>query len=65
MSVFWMLRCVVWWNFTEISEALMMEAVSTSVMLVNFNHTTQFNIPDDSHLLTCRCENPEISLVNI
>jgi hypothetical protein len=30
--------------------ALMMEAASTSEMLVNFYHTTRRNIPEDSHL---------------
>jgi hypothetical protein len=32
------------------SIALMMEAASTSEMLLNFYHTTQHCIPEDSHL---------------
>jgi hypothetical protein len=37
--------------------ALMMEAVSTSEMLVNFYQTTLHNIPEDSHPDTCHHEN--------
>jgi hypothetical protein len=34
--------------------SLMMEAISTSEMSVNVYQTTRRNIPDDSHLHTCR-----------
>jgi hypothetical protein len=34
----------------DVSEAMMMEAESTSEMSVNFYQTTQHNIPEDSHL---------------
>jgi hypothetical protein len=49
-----MLRHVVWYNFTDVSEALavitlMMEAASTSETSVNFCQTTQHN-PEDCHL---------------
>jgi hypothetical protein len=37
--------------------ALMMEAASTSETLVNFYQATRRNIPEDSHLHTCRREN--------
>jgi hypothetical protein len=37
--------------------ALLYEAVSTSETSVNFYHTTQRNIPEDSHLHTRRREN--------
>jgi hypothetical protein len=37
--------------------ALMMEAVSTSEMSVNFYQTTRRNIPEDSRLHTRRREN--------
>jgi hypothetical protein len=37
--------------------ALMMEAVSTYETSVNFYHTTQCNISEDSHLHSCRHEN--------
>jgi hypothetical protein len=36
---------------------LNMEAASTSEVLTNFNHTTQCNISEDSHLHTCHNEN--------
>jgi hypothetical protein len=53
-----MLRRVVWYKFTDISEvlaasiirAMMMEAASISETSVNFYQTTQRNIPEDSHL---------------
>jgi hypothetical protein len=56
-----MLRHVVWWELTNVSEvltasiiraitAMMMEAVSTSEILVNFHQATQCNILEDSHL---------------
>jgi hypothetical protein len=35
--------------------ALMMEAVSSSEMSVNFYQTVQHNIPEDSHLLPAAC----------
>jgi hypothetical protein len=34
---------------TNVSEVLMMEAVSTSEMLINIYQTTWCNIPEDSH----------------
>jgi hypothetical protein len=37
--------------------AMMMKAVSTSEMSVNFYQITWCNIPDDSHLHTRHCEN--------
>jgi hypothetical protein len=37
--------------------ALMMEAVSTSETSGIFYQTTRHNIPEDSHLHTCCCEN--------
>jgi hypothetical protein len=37
--------------------ALMMAAVSTSETSINFYQTTRRNVPEDSHLHTCRCEN--------
>jgi hypothetical protein len=48
------------WKLTDVSEvltasiirALMMEAVSTSEMSVNFYETTWHNIPEDGRLLT-------------
>jgi hypothetical protein len=60
-----MLCHVVWQKFTDVSEvlassiirariALMMEATSTSEMLVNFYQTTQHNDSEHSHLHT-RC----------
>jgi hypothetical protein len=39
------------WNLVLI--ALMMEAVSTSEISVNFYETTRRNIPESCHLLTC------------
>jgi hypothetical protein len=53
------MKMIVFWDVAlcsliEIDQhfiALMMEAVSTSEMLVNFYQTTQCNIPEDSHLL--------------
>jgi hypothetical protein len=57
-----LLRCVVWYKFTDVSEVLaasiirtmiiglMMEAASTSEKSVNFYQTTQSNNPEDSHL---------------
>jgi hypothetical protein len=35
----------------------MLEAASTSETLVNFYHAIRYNIPEDSHLHTCHCEN--------
>jgi hypothetical protein len=37
--------------------AMMMKAVSTSEMLVNFYETTRHNIPEGCHLLVRRHEN--------
>jgi hypothetical protein len=58
-----MLRRVVWYKLTEISEvltasivALMMETVSTSGASVSFYQTTRRNIPEDSNLHTRRRE---------
>jgi hypothetical protein len=53
-----MLSNVVWYKFPDVSEVpaasiwaitLMMEAASTSDTSVNFYHTTERNIPEDSH----------------
>jgi hypothetical protein len=68
-----MLRRVVWWKLTEVSEmlyasiiraiivlpmiALMMEAGSTSETSINFHQTTRRNIPEDSHLHIRRVDN--------
>jgi hypothetical protein len=41
----------------SIIRAMMMEAASTSEMLVNFYQTTWYFNPEDSHLHTCRHEN--------
>jgi hypothetical protein len=54
------LRCVVWYKFTNVSEvliALMMEAASTSEMSVNFYQATWHINPEDSHVRTHRHEN--------
>jgi hypothetical protein len=51
-----MLRCVVSWKLTDVSEVLTasispdMEAVSTFETSVNFYKTARRNIPEDSHL---------------
>jgi hypothetical protein len=48
-----MLRRVVWYKFTDVSEvliALMMEAASTSETFVNLYQSAWRNIPEDSHL---------------
>jgi hypothetical protein len=42
-----------------------MEAASTSETSVNFYHTTQRNIPEDSHLHTRRRQNLKSHLVNL
>jgi hypothetical protein len=42
--------------------ALMMEAVITSEMSVNFYQITRRNIPEDSHLHASRRENPKSHL---
>jgi hypothetical protein len=34
-----------------------MEAVSISAKLLNFNQTTQSNIPEDGHVRTCSSDN--------
>jgi hypothetical protein len=46
----------------SIISALMMEAVSTSEMSVNFYQTTRRNIPEDSHLHARRRENQKSQL---
>jgi hypothetical protein len=52
------LHCVVWYMFpAAFITSLMMEAVSTSEMLVYFYLTTKCNSPGDSHLQTCNHEN--------
>jgi hypothetical protein len=58
------LRRVVWYKLTNVSDVftasiitLMMEAVSTSEMSVNFYHTKLRNIPEDSHIHTHRRQN--------
>jgi hypothetical protein len=47
MAVFWLLHCVVWQNFTDVSEvlaasciALMVKATKISDTMVNFYQTT-------------------------
>jgi hypothetical protein len=48
-----LLRRVVWWKFTDISEvliALMIEEANTSEASVNFYQTKRRNNPDDIHL---------------
>jgi hypothetical protein len=52
-----MLRRVVWWKLTDVSEVvtasivtLMMEAVSTSETSANFYQTTRRSIPEDNYL---------------
>jgi hypothetical protein len=47
-----MLRRVVWYKFTDISEAtaLTMEAASTSETSMNFYQITRRNFPEDGHL---------------
>jgi hypothetical protein len=56
-----MLHRVVWYKFTEVSEVLatyrMIEAAISSETSVNLYQTTRCNIPEDSHLHTCRREN--------
>jgi hypothetical protein len=66
-----LLRRVVWKKFTDVSEVLaafiiramramitlMMEAASTSEMLINVYQIIWCNNPGDSHLHTRRCEN--------
>jgi hypothetical protein len=60
-----MLRRVVWYKFTDVSEvliasiiiAMMIEAASTSEMLLNLYQTTRRNVPQDDHLHTRRREN--------
>jgi hypothetical protein len=56
MAVFWV---VVPCSLGEVIRAnvLTMEAASTSETSVNFSQTTRHNNPEDSHLLTRRCEN--------
>jgi hypothetical protein len=56
-----MLRRIVWYKFTDVSEVLtasniraMMEAVSTSEMLVNFYQTTRLSIPQVNRIFTIR-----------
>jgi hypothetical protein len=46
-----MLRRVVWQKFTDVSEVLATEAVSTSETSINFYQTTQRNIPEDDLLV--------------
>jgi hypothetical protein len=63
ITVFGLLRCVVWYKLTNVSEvltALMMEAVSISETSVHFYQTTQHNIPEDSHFQELGC----LSLLN-
>jgi hypothetical protein len=45
-----MLRRVVWYKLADVSEVLMMEAVSTSETSISFYQTTRRNIPGDGHL---------------
>jgi hypothetical protein len=58
-----LLRRVVWWKFTNVSEvlaaciiALMMEAARISETLVNFYQTTRCYNPEDSNLQTNSCQ---------
>jgi hypothetical protein len=67
-----MLRRVVWYKFTDVSEvfvasiirALTKKAGSTSETWVNFYEITRRNIPKDSHLHTRRREKLKSQLVN-
>jgi hypothetical protein len=63
MAVFWMMRPLVWYKRTDVSEILAvsiiraMLAASTSETSVNFYQTTGRNIPEESHLHTDLCYN--------
>jgi hypothetical protein len=54
MTVFW-----------DVAIALMMGAASTSETSINIYQTTRHNIPDDSHLRTCRRENLKSHLTEL
>jgi hypothetical protein len=65
MTVFWIMRRIVWQKLTDVSEvlaALMTETVSTFESPVNFYHTTRSNIPEDGQLHTRRRQNMKIHL---
>jgi hypothetical protein len=56
-----MLRLLVWYKLTDVSDAfsasivtiaVTLEAVNTSETSVNFYQNTRRNIPEDGHLLT-------------
>jgi hypothetical protein len=54
-----LLRCVVWYKFTDVSELLAASIIrARSVVLsVTFYQATRRNIPEDSHFHTRRLEN--------
>jgi hypothetical protein len=56
------LKIAVFWVVALIT--LMMEAASTSEMLVYFCQTTQCNNPENSHLHTRHCENLKSHIYN-
>jgi hypothetical protein len=53
VEVYWCFR----WSYSLHHQGNMLEAVSTSEMLVNFYKATWCNIPEDSRLHTRHCEN--------
>jgi hypothetical protein len=58
MAAFWDVKPCSLVDITDISEVLtaitlMMEAVSSSETSVSIYHTTQCNIPEDSHIKIC------------
>jgi hypothetical protein len=58
MAVFGLLRRVVWWKFTEVSEVLIAPMMEQQVSLsVNVYQTTRRYNPRYSHLHTRRREN--------
>jgi hypothetical protein len=67
MALLWLLRHVVWWKFTDVTELIAASIIrvtskprapaSTSETSVNFYQTTRHNNPQDSHVHTCRREN--------
>jgi hypothetical protein len=63
-----MLRRVVWYNFTDVSEVLatsiapIMEATSTSEASVNFYQNTRRNFLQESHHVTYRSVTTPITL---
>jgi hypothetical protein len=63
------MKMAVFWDVTaSIIRVKMMEAVSISEMSVILStrlQTTWYNIPEDSHLHTCHCENLKSQLCDI